>query len=302
VIAYEGLDVLRHRLGGFFLRRERRDVLDELPPRTDNTFWTGMTSVQRRPYRRHASLLTALLSRKEALRPTEIRTLYRALTSMRILCNAHALYAWDGSGSALARSAADAPADLRLLHSPKLEEFARVLDDLLDESAEKIVVFSQWERMLRLARYAARDALARRGLNAQIFHGGLDTRARGRMLDAFRADPTFRVLFSTDAGGLGLNLQDAASIVVNLEVPWNPSVLEQRVGRVHRMGQRRSVQVLHFVTRDALEERVRQVVEDKRALFDGLLVDEADSVVLSAAARTTFVARIRRLLRPAGEP
>ncbi len=73
-----------------------------------------------------------------------------------------------------------------------------------------------------------------------------------------------RVLFSTDAGGLGLNLQDAASVVVNLEVPWNPAVLEQRIGRVHRMGQRKSVQVLHFVTRGAIEERVRQVVENKR--------------------------------------
>ncbi len=300
VIAYEGLDVLRRRLADFFLRRERREVLDELPPRTDNTFWTGMTALQRRPYRRHAALATALLSRKDALRPAEIRTLYRALTSMRMLCNAHALYAWEGSGRTLAHAAADGPADLRALHSPKLEEFAHVLDDLLDQSAEKIVVFSQWERMLRLARLVARDALGRRDLRGEIFHGGLDTRARGRMIDAFRSDPEFRVLFSTDAGSLGLNLQEAASIVVNLEVPWNPSVLEQRVGRVHRMGQRRSVQVLHFVTRGAIEERVRQVVEDKRALFDGLLVDEADSVVLSAAARSTFVARVRRLLRQDG--
>jgi superfamily II DNA/RNA helicase len=104
------------------------------------------------------------------------------------------------------------------------------------------------------------------------------------------------VLFSTDAGGLGLNLQDAASVVVNLEVPWNPAVLEQRIGRVHRMGQRKSVQVLHFVTRGAIEERVRQVVENKKALFDGLLVDEVDRVVLDEAVQASFVERVRNLL------
>ena len=64
-----------------------------------------------------------------------------------------------------------------------------------------------------------------------FIHGGLTGRARAEMLDAFQADPEFRVLFSTDAGGTGLNLQEAASIVVNLEVPWNPAVLEQRIGR-----------------------------------------------------------------------
>jgi SNF2 family DNA or RNA helicase len=129
-----------------------------------------------------------------------------------------------------------------------------------------------------------------------VFHGGLDARARTSLLDTFRTDPDLRVLFSTDAGGLGLNLQEAASVVVNLEVPWNPAVLEQRVARVHRLGQRRNVQVLHFVTAGALEERVRQGCEAKRALFEGLLVDGADSVVLAPDGGATFAERIQALL------
>jgi len=116
------------------------------------------------------------------------------------------------------------------------------------------------------------------------------------MLDAFQLDPEFRVLFSTDAGGLGLNLQEAASIVVNLEVPWNPAVLEQRVGRVHRMGQLRSVQVLHFVTRGAIEERVRQVVEAKRALFQGLFVEGRDEISLDDSANVGFLEQVRTLI------
>ena len=294
VIAYEGLDVLRGRLRGFFLRRERRDVQHELPERTDNTFWTAMTPTQLRPYRKHAAAAAAILARRASFAADELRALLRSLTAMRILCNAHAQYAWDDYAGLLTADAAE-PADVRALASPKLEEFVRVLDDLLEQSDEKVVVFSHWERMLRLAEYAVRDVLKRRDLRAEVFHGGLDGRARTQMLEAFARDAEFRVLFSTDAGGLGLNLQ-AASIVVNLEVPWNPAVLEQRIGRVHRMGQRRSVQVLHFVARGTIEERVRQVLESKRALFEGLLVEDADTVVLDDPGGSGWIARAQLLL------
>jgi len=158
------------------------------------------------------------------------------------------------------------------------------------------VVFSQWERMLRLAHFVVRDLLERRDLRGEVFHGGLNLRSREEMLEAFRIDPEFRVLFSTDAGGLGLNLQESASIVVNLEVPWNPATLDQRIGRVHRLGQRRSVQILHFVTNGAVEERVRQVVESKRALFDGLLATDADNVILDEQSHASFLQRVRGLI------
>jgi SNF2 family DNA or RNA helicase len=299
VIAYEGLDVLRSRLKGFFLRRERRQVLDQLPERTDNTFWTGMTPAQRRPYRHHASTLAKLVARRQALSPGEVRLLLKTLTSMRMLCNALSQYEWN---EAFLRRNGEGPwgaAGLRALGSPKLEEFSSVLEDLLDESRTKIVVFSQWERMLRLTHAFVRGVLESRDLRADVFHGGLSTRRRDEVLRSFRDDPEFRVLFSTDAGGLGLNLQDSASIVVNLEVPWNPAVLEQRIGRVHRLGQRRSVQVLHFVTRGAIEERVRQVLEAKRALFDGLLDSDADHVVIDKAHRSSFMERVRNLIQDA---
>jgi len=160
-------------------------------------------------------------------------------------------------------------------------------------------VFSQWERMLRLAHFAVRDLLASRDLRGDVFHGGLSTQARDEMLETFRVDPTLHVLFSTDAGGLGLNLQETASIVVHLEVPWNPAVLEQRVGRVHRLGQPRSVQVLHFVTRAAIEERVRQLVEGKRALFEGLLVEQVDRIEFEEGSMS-FVERVRSLMEETG--
>jgi superfamily II DNA or RNA helicase len=295
IVAYEALDVLRARLAGFFMRRERSEVLDQLPPRTDNTFWTEMTPTQLRPYRRHARKVAVLLAQNRPLKTAEVRLLLQSLTSMRILCNAWAQYEWDRSEHRLKDAHTGEP-DVRWIQSPKLEEFSHVLEDLLERPGAKVLVFSQWERLLRLAHYVVRPLLDRRGESATIFHGGMDSRARLQTIDAFRTDPARRVLFSTDAGGLGLNLQDAASVVVNLEVPWNPAVLEQRIGRVHRMGQRKSVQVLHFVTRGAIEERVRQVVENKKALFDGLLVDEVDRVVLDEAVQASFVERVRSLM------
>lgn len=296
VLAYEGLDVLRRRLDGVLLRREREAVLDQLPERTDNTFWTDMAAGQRRAYRRHASRVATLLGRRGPLGTREVRMLLQGLTTMRILCNAWAQYAWSRFEERVMDPRPATDAEIRALQSPKLEEFGHVLEDLLDESESKVVVFSQWERMLRLAHFCVRELLESRGERASVFHGGLDGRSRRRILEEFRESPETRVLFSTDAGGLGLNLQDSASIVVNLEVPWNPAVLEQRVGRVHRMGQRESVRVLHFVTRGAIEERVRHVVETKRALFNGLLVDALDRVTVSTGERASVVERVRQLI------
>ena len=82
----------------------------------------------------------------------------------------------------------------------------------------------------------------------------------------FRDDPDCRVFLSTDAGGTGLNLQ-VADTVINLEVPWNPAVLEQRIAQVHRMGQQRPVQVFNLVTRDSIEERVLRSLAQKQSLF-----------------------------------
>ena len=79
VVAYEGLKLLRHRLEPFFIRRERSQVLDQLPDRTDNTFWTGMTTVQKRLYRRHAQQLAKLVSGQQPLRTHEVRLLLQCL-------------------------------------------------------------------------------------------------------------------------------------------------------------------------------------------------------------------------------
>ena len=125
---------------------------------------------------------------------------------------------------------------------------------------------------------------------------------RRGLLDKFRNEVGCRVFLSTDAGGTGLNLQ-SADTVINLEVPWNPAVLEQRVARVHRLGQHRPVQVFHFVTRDSIEERVVRVVEQKRSLFQELFAGNRDELSLEATGKQGFMEMVRRLLaEPIEEP
>jgi len=87
------------------------------------------------------------------------------------------------------------------------------------------------------------------------------------------------VFLSTDAGGVGLNLQ-SGSVVINMDVPWNPAILEQRIGRVHRLGQRRSVRVVNFVSKASIEERILDLLKFKKSLFSGALDEGGEDVVM----------------------
>ncbi|MGH7186434.1 MAG: helicase-related protein [Pseudomonadota bacterium] len=117
-----------------------------------------------------------------------------------------------------------------------------------------------------------------------LFHGGVPGDKRGGLVDRFRDDPDCRVFLSTDAGGVGLNLQHAASTVINMDMPWNPAVLEQRIGRVHRLGQKRSVQVVNFVSQGSIEEGMLSLLAFKKSLFAGVL-DGGDTQVLLHGTR-----------------
>jgi len=115
-------------------------------------------------------------------------------------------------------------------YSPKLDEFREIVRELAIEEQRKVVVFSEYERMTRLA---GRTGEARNRI--RLLARGRARRKRGALMETFRNDPDCKVFLSTDAGGVGLNLQ-AASAVINFEPPWNPARLEQRIGRVHRLG------------------------------------------------------------------
>ena len=159
------------------------------------------------------------------------------------------------------------------------------------------MVFSQWlgthELIVR--------RLAARAWGHVLFSGNVPGEQRGALVEQFHDDPNCRLFLSTDAGGVGLNLQHAAAVVVNMDLPWNPAVLEQRIGRVHRMGQSRGVQVVNFVGQGSIEEGMLSVLAFKKSLFAGVL-DGGDSEVFMQGTRLSkFMESVEQVAGAMGE-
>jgi len=147
----------------------------------------------------------------------------------------------------------------------KIDELMTLLGELLEEPETRVVVFSQWTRMHDLIC----ERLDERDWGYAYLHGGVPSRERKNLIARFR-EPDTRIFLSTDAGGTGLNLQHA-SVVINLDLPWNPAVLEQRIGRVHRLGQQRNVRAVNFVAEGTIEHGMLRLLDFKKDLFAGVL-------------------------------
>ena len=134
-----------------------------------------------------------------------------------------------------------------------------------------------------------------------LFHGGVPGRERKDLVDRFRDDADCRLFLATDAGGVGLNLQHA-SVVVNMDLPWNPAVLEQRIGRVHRLGQKQPVRVVNFVAQGTIEEGMLSVLKFKKSLFAGVLDGGEKEVFLGGSRLTKFMETVEKATAAIAEP
>lgn len=264
ILGYRNLGELRRRLRPVLLRRDRSLVRDQLPDRIESRRDLALDSRQRTLHDEAMDLAgrLALIAQRRPLTPEERDRLMRLLQRARMVCDAAGLV------------------DKETVGSPKLDELARLLEELCVEGGRKVVIFSQWERMTAMAADVARGL----GLGTVSLHGGVPTPKRGALIDRFFEDPEVQVFLSTDAGGVGLNLQ-CATALINLDVPWNPAVLDQRVARVHRLGQREPVQIVHLVAVDAYEARVAELVSGKRLLFDNVVDEDASEDVVGLSRK-----------------
>jgi len=121
------------------------------------------------------------------------------------------------------------------------------------------------------------------------------------LIRQFKNDPDCRVFLSTDAGGVGLNLQNA-SAVVNMDLPWNPAVLEQRIGRIHRLGQHRPVRVVNFVAQGTIEHGMLSLLSFKQSLFSGVLDKGKDEVFLGGTRLKRFMDSVDKTTNAIPEP
>lgn len=275
LLGYRGLDRIRRQLEPILLRRTRKEVLTQLPERTDQVFRVRMTPQQAAPYEEQNDILARLMSkwtRQGWLSEIDLRRITCCIQNMRMLCDSTFLF------------------DKETNFSPKLEEFREIIRELTLEEKRKVVVFSEYERMT----YLAAKELDTLKISWVSLHGGVPGRARGKLMVRFLEDPDCKVFLSTDAGGVGLNLQ-AGSAVVNFEPPWNPARLEQRIGRVHRMGQTHPVQVIHLMTEGSIEERVWETIRLKKALFAGLFDSVTSEVSFEKLGRKSMMQVIKEV-------
>lgn len=251
IIGYKDLEGVRRAIAPILLRRRKADVLQDLPERIDNDFWLDLDPPQEKLYRPIEKQLTELLRAPEW-------NAHQSSVALSLLT--------------LLREGATAAqlVNPEVVSSSKLRELPALVSEIASEG-HKMLIFSQWERMTR----HAEAALAPLGIRSVRMHGGLGMKQRQRIVEQFMTDPATMLFISTDAGGLGLNLQ-AASYVINLDLPWNPARVEQRIGRAHRIGQTNPVNVINIIAANTIEQRVLEVLYRKQELFEEILDVELD--------------------------
>ncbi len=165
--------------------------------------------------------------------------------------------------------------------SRKFEGLLRLVKDAQED---KVLIFTQFRRTLEYLE----AGLLKAGENPAIFHGSLTSREKDEAVDSFRGGR--RIMISTEAGGEGRNLQFCRT-VVNYDLPWNPMRIEQRIGRVHRLGQTRDIRIHNFTARDTVEDYVLAILHRKINMFE-LVIGEMDMILGQWSERESFEQRV----------
>ncbi len=282
VVGYRHLDGIGRSLEPILIRRTKNQVLNQLPERLDKNFFVPMTPEQRTHHEENREIVAKIVAkwrRYKFLSEADQRRLMIALQSMRMSCDSTYLL--------------DHETDFGV----KADELATLLDEVLEQPGSKVVIFSQWLRMHELLV----RRMKKKRFDHVLFHGGVAASQRRALVDRFREDNRCRAFLATDAGGVGLNLQHA-SVVVNMDLPWNPAVLEQRIGRVHRLGQRQPVRVVNFVAQGTIEEGMLSVLKFKKSLFAGVLDGGESEVFLGGSRLTRFMETVEKTTGAIAEP
>jgi len=270
LLGYKNLDELRERLKPILLRRTRASVIKDLPPRTTQVIRITPTDEQLGVEIAHRKIIQIILQKK-FISEMDLLRLQKALLMCRLCANSTFLVDKQTPG-----------------YSSKLKELDSLLEQLFAEDDRKIVLFSEWTGMLDMIE----PLLEAQKLNYVRLDGSVPQKLRQGLVQQFQGNPDCKLFITTNAGSTGLNLQ-AANTVINVDLPWNPAVLEQRIGRAHRMGQKRPVQVFLLVTVDTLEESLLTTLSTKHELALAVLDPDAD---ITQVNMTTGIEELKRRL------
>lgn len=244
------LQELQKQITPFILRRMKRDVLQELPPKIESKVLTELTKEQKKVY------LTYLHKAKgeieEAIttsgfEKSQIKIL-SILTRLRQICCHPATFLENYQGD-----------------SGKLVYLKEIMQDAV-KGGHRILLFSQFTGMLEIIR----NQLDKEQIGYFYLDGSTKTEERGRMVQAFNRGEGDAFLISLKAGGTGLNLT-GADMVIHYDPWWNPAVEEQATDRAYRIGQKNSVQVIKLITKGTIEEKIHELQQKKKAMIDSVI-------------------------------
>jgi superfamily II DNA/RNA helicase len=276
VIGYKDLNQIGELLKDSIIRRTKKQVHIQLPDRQDKNLFVPMTQMQTDIHDELYGTVCKLVNRwirTGFLSESDRQRLMICMNQMRMVCDSTFIL------------------DQETRFDTKIDELMSILEDIFSMENEKVVIFSQWERMTRLV------ALELESMNVKFeyLHGGIPAVKRKDLLTNFKDNPESKVFLSTDAGGVGLNLQSAAWII-NLDIPWNPAVLEQRIGRVYRLGQKKKVNIINLVSSGTIEHRMLDVLKFKSSLAGGVLDSGDNSILMSESRFTQFMKEMQSMV------
>ena len=242
----EDMETLRRRIRPFLLRRLKGDVLKELPEKNEIQLVADMTEEQRRVYQ--ASLMRLRPQMDTLLEGRNRIEVLAAITELRQICGHPSLVLPSYAAS-----------------SGKLDLLLDILPGSL-EAGHRALIFSQFTRMLKILQ----RRLEAVGIECMYLDGETPPKRRIEMVDQFNAGRAQVFLISLKAGGSGLNLV-GADTVIHFDPWWNPAAEDQATDRAHRIGQKNTVNVIRLITRGSIEEQVVRLGERKRELFDQMI-------------------------------
>jgi superfamily II DNA or RNA helicase len=261
ILGYKHLGELREAIKPVLIRRTRESVRLELPERTTEFVRIAPSDEQVAMHRSHMQIVSTIVSKKY-ISEMDLLRLQKELLVCRMAANGTYLVDKQEPN-----------------YSTKLERLDELFESLFEEQDRKVVLFSEWTTMLNLIE----PLLRKRQFDFVRLDGSVPQKKRQELVHRFHTDQQCRLFLTTNAGSTGLNLQ-AANTVINVDLPWNPAVLEQRIARAHRMGQRRGVQVFVLVTEGTIEENLLTTIAAKKELALAALdaESEVDSVDLAS--------------------
>jgi len=245
--------VLRETLRPVLLRRTRASVNRDLPPRMTEIVRIPPTDEQLEIDAAQMQIVGSIV-RKSYISEMDLLRLQKALLIARMNANSTFLVDKQPPG-----------------YSTKLERLGEMFEELAGEDGRKVVLFSEWTTMLGLIE----PQLEQFDLSYVRLDGSVPQKKRQQLVHRFQSDDSCALFLTTNAGATGLNLQ-AADTVLNVDLPWNPAMLEQRISRAHRMGQKGPVQVFILVTEQTIEEKLLATLSAKHELAQAALDPDTD--------------------------